>query len=293
MLTAVLGLGQIGLVAAIALGWAAKKFAVDVDERETKIRAILPGANCGGCGFPSCSSYASAVSAGTAPINLCRSGGSAVVENIAHIMRMKVETSTAQIAVVLCQGDDRKATLKYHYLGLHDCNAANQIAGGPKLCPSGCLGLGSCVAVCAFSAIAITAHGLAVVNRERCTGCGKCVAICPRHVIRLAPATATIHVLCNSHDKGGVVRTYCKVGCIGCGLCRKAVPSAYVLDRFLAHIDYSHAALAVLAADAIAICPNQCIVDFTKNYPDDRLLHPLPAIPDRPALVTDDEKAQR
>ncbi|MDY0189940.1 MAG: RnfABCDGE type electron transport complex subunit B [Desulfuromonas sp.] len=283
MLNAIVGLGQIGLVAAIALGWAAKRFAIDVDEREQAICAALPGANCGGCGFPGCASYASAIISGAAPINLCRLGGSAVVENIADIMGVKAELQAAQIAVVLCQGDNSKTTLKYRYCGLHDCNAANQLADGPKLCPSGCLGLGSCVAVCAFAAISISAQGLAQVNRSRCTGCGKCVAICPRHVIRLAPAAATTHVLCSSHDKGGVVRSYCQVGCIGCGLCRKTVPEAFIVDKFLARIDYAH---ADLAAAAIAICPNGCIVDFSKNFPaGSRLSSP-------PSLVADDGKDQ-
>lgn len=283
MLSAMLGLGLIGLVAAIALGWAAKKFAVAVDQREAEINAILPGANCGGCGFPSCSGYANAVCSGTAQANLCRVGGSSVVERIANILGMQAQFVAAQIAVVLCQGDQSKTTLKYHYSGLHDCNAANLIADGPKRCPGGCLGLGSCAAVCSFGAIEITEQGLAVIDRSRCTGCGQCVEICPRHVIRLAPAAAAVHVLCNSHDKGGVVRNYCEIGCIGCGLCKKKIPDGYVIDRFLARIDYDHSAFV---GAAIEICPNLCIVDFSNNYPEGSQLIPLPS------PVTDEEKEQ-
>lgn len=262
MLTAVLGLGQIGLVAAIALGWASKKFAVEVDARELEVNEVLPGVNCGACGYPGCAGYAAAIISGQAPITLCPPGGNEVVEQLAHIMGLEAQASETQIAVVLCQGDNQKTTQKYRYLGLHDCNAANKIAGGPKECPGGCLGLESCVQACPFHAINMTNDGLAVVDRQRCTGCGRCVAVCPRHVIRLTPATATIHVLCNSHDKGGAVRKYCETGCIGCNICMKTVPEAFTIDQFLATVDYNNSADAAMAVEK---CPTQCIVDFNSD----------------------------
>jgi electron transport complex protein RnfB len=265
MLTAVLGLGQIGLVAAIALGWASKKFAVDVDARELAVNEVLPGVNCGACGYPGCSGYAGAVVKGEAPINLCPPGGSEVITAIARIMGLEDDVTEPQIAVVLCQGDRRKTTQKYIYTGMHDCNAANNIADGPKQCPSGCLGLGSCVTACPFDAIEITADGLAVISREHCTGCGLCVAACPRLVIRMTPATATVHVLCNSHDKGGVVRKYCEIGCIGCNICKKTSPEAFKIDQFLAQVDYAHDESAAVAIDK---CPKNCILDFNSVYPN-------------------------
>ena len=65
MLAAVLSLGLIGMIAAVALGLAAKKFAVEVDPRELAVLEALPGANCGACGFPGCAGYAKALVAGT------------------------------------------------------------------------------------------------------------------------------------------------------------------------------------------------------------------------------------
>lgn len=276
MLTAVLGLGQIGLVAAIALGWASKKFAVDVDARELAVNKALPGINCGACGYPGCSGYSAAIVEGTAAITLCPPGGSEAVKNIAEIMGLEAEAGEPQIAVVLCQGDNRKTTQKYRYLGLHDCNAASKIADGPKECPGGCLGLGSCVTACPFDAIEITADGLSVISRELCTGCGNCIAICPRQVIQMAPASETVHVLCNSHDKGGVVRKYCETGCIGCNICKKTVPESFKIDKFLAHVDYEH---SDNAARAIEKCPTQCILNFKTAYPEGSQFKPQSSQP--------------
>jgi electron transport complex protein RnfB len=277
MLAAILSLGCIGLIAAIALGFAAKKFAVEVDPRELAALEVLPGANCGACGFPGCAGYAKALVAGTIDLNQCPPGGAEVVTKLAHILGVEATAVAREIVVVLCQGDNRKAQLKYQYLGLEDCNAAQRIAGGPKACPGGCLGLGSCQRICPFDAIEITVDGLAVISREKCTGCRKCVAVCPRDVIRMTPFSSTIHVLCNSHDKGAMVRKYCQVGCIGCHICKKTVPNAYIIEDFLASVVYEE---DLDAAEAIAKCPTKCILDFAEGYPDGSEL--LPALADEP-----------
>ncbi len=265
MLAAVLSIGGIGLVAAATLGLAAKKFAVEVDPRELAILEALPGVNCGACGLPGCSGYAKGVADGTIAPNLCTPGGSETVEAIADILGIEAITIEPQVAIVSCQGDNRKATNKYRYLGLQDCNAAQKLADGPKTCPGGCLGLGSCERACPFGAIEMTAENLAVINREKCTGCEKCVAVCPRQVIKMVPLKATVHVLCNSHDKGALIRKYCQIGCIGCHICKKTVPEAYVVENFLAFADYEH---IENAAAAIEKCPTKCIRDFSTGYPE-------------------------
>ncbi len=265
MLTAILCLGGIGLIAAATLGVAAKKFAVEVDPREAAILEALPGANCGACGEPGCSGYAKGVAEGRLAPTLCTPGGSDTVKAIADILGIEAVETTAQVAVVLCQGDNNRAASKYRYLGLSDCNAAQKLADGPKTCPSGCLGLGSCANACPFGAIEITPQGLAVIDRDKCTGCEKCVAVCPRNVIKMAPKDATVHVLCNSHDKGAAVRKYCQVGCIGCNICKKTVPEAYRIEDFLARVDYAQ---DENAAAAIEKCPMKCIRDFSLGYPE-------------------------
>lgn len=265
MLAAIVSLGGIGLLAAVALGMAAKKFAVEVDPREAAILEVLSGANCGACGYPGCSAYAKAVVQEGVSASLCTPGGKATIESIASIMGVAAVVADPQVAVVLCQGDNAKAKSKYRYLGVQDCNAAQKIADGPKQCPGGCLGLGTCVRACPFGAIEITSEGLAVISREKCTGCRKCVSVCPRQVIAMTPLDATVHVLCNSHDKGAQVRKYCGVGCIACQICKKTAPEAYVIENFLAKVSYEK---WLDAAPAVEKCPTKCIRDFTTGYPE-------------------------
>lgn len=264
MLASILSLGGIGMVAAVALGFAAKKFAVEVDPRELAVLEVLPGANCGACGFPGCAGYAKALVAGTIDLNQCPPGGADLVFKLAKILGVEAETREPEVAVIICQGDNKTAVNKYHYLGLTDCVAAQRIADGPKLCPGGCIGLGSCERVCPFDAIEITPDGLAVVNRDKCTGCRKCVNICPRQVIRMTPKSETTHVLCNSHDKAALVRKYCQVGCIGCHICVKVSPEAFQVSNFLASVNYKQ---EFDATATIAKCPTKCIRDFSNSYP--------------------------
>jgi len=265
MLTAVLSLGGIGLVAAVSLGVAAKRFAVEVDPRELALLELLPGVNCGACGFAGCSGYARALVRGEVPPDLCPPGGAAVAGQLANILGVAASFAEPQVALVYCQGDNRKAKDKYRYLGLADCVAAQRLADGPKACPGGCLGLGSCERACPFGAIEMTAAGLAVISRELCTGCRKCVAACPRQVIRMVPQSATVQVLCNSHDAGALVRKYCSIGCIACQICVKTAPEAYRVEERLAQVvdGQQEEALA-----AIVRCPTHCISDLTQGYPE-------------------------
>lgn len=275
MIAAILSLGGIGLFSAVTLGIAAKRFAVEVDPRELAILESLPGVNCGACGFAGCAGYARALAAGDVPPDRCPPGGADVVVRLAHLLGVTATASEPQVAVVCCQGDNRLAAAKYSYHGLPDCNAAQRLADGPKLCPGGCVGLGSCQRACPFGAIEMTEDGLAVISRELCTGCRKCVTACPRQVIRMTPRSATVHVLCNSHDAGAVVRKYCQIGCIACQICVKAVPEAYRVTDRLAVVVYGQETEAALA---VAKCPTHCIRDFTNGYPEgSRLVPPQPA----------------
>ena len=83
-------LGAMGFIAGLGLSLAAKKFEVKEDPRVEKILGVLPGANCGMCGYPGCSAYAHAIVEKGAPYDLCVPGKkNNVAEKIKKIMEEK------------------------------------------------------------------------------------------------------------------------------------------------------------------------------------------------------------
>ena len=255
---AVAVMGALGAVFGLVLGFASKVFAVEKDPREEAISGCLPGANCGGCGYPGCGGYAAAVVKGEAPVNACAAGGPAVAAQIAEIMGVSAGDTVKQIAQVQCSGGGC-SHLRYDYVGLQDCLAASRsIGGGPMECRFGCLGLGTCVSECPFDAIHIV-DGVAKVDEEKCVACGKCVAICPKQIIQLVPRKTKKHVAitCSSKDKGVDTRKNCDDGCIGCGLCAKACPKeAILMEDNLARIDYDKCVGCGICAQK---CPRKLI----------------------------------
>ena len=88
----IISLGGMGLIFGAGLAYASQKFAVEVDERVSAIRDILPGANCGACGYPGCDGLASAIVAGEAPVNACPVGGADAAEKIASVMGVEADS---------------------------------------------------------------------------------------------------------------------------------------------------------------------------------------------------------
>ena len=163
---AILVLGSIALVAALVLFGVSKKFAVEEDPRLGQVGEILPGANCGGCGFAGCDALAKAIAAGDAPVGACPVGGQPVADKIASIMGVEADAGEKQVAFVKCAGTCEKAKQAYDYTGITDCQMAAMMQnGGPKGCSFGCLGFGSCVKACPFDAIHIV-DGIALVDKE-------------------------------------------------------------------------------------------------------------------------------
>lgn len=218
---AILIVGIMGLILGAGLAYASKIFAVEKDPKILEVREVLPGANCGACGFPGCDGAAEAIVSGKAAPNACPVGGAAVAAKVGAILGVEVDTSIKYVALVKCNGGKEECGKKFDYYGVKDCHEVVIAMGGDKKCSYGCLGYGSCINACQFGAMFINEKGLAEVNPNLCTACGACVKTCPKNVIQLVPYDKTVHVLCNTQDAGKDVTKTCKVGCITCGICVK------------------------------------------------------------------------
>ena len=130
MTIAIAIIAGIGLVAAIALAVADRYLSVKEDPRIGMVTAALPGANCGGCGFPGCDGYARALVAGTAPNGACAAGGEACAKEIAKILGVEAAATERRVALVKCCGTRSEAIRVGDYNGICDCNVAAATAGG-------------------------------------------------------------------------------------------------------------------------------------------------------------------
>lgn len=232
-------LGGLGLVFGLILAAASRVFAVEEDPRKELLEEILPGANCGACGFAGCSAYADALIAGTTVVGACPVGGVEAAQKMASVMGVtNIGAGVRQVAMVRCSGNGSEH-IRYNYEGIQSCLAASRLpAGGPLACRYGCLGYGSCAAVCDFDAISVS-NGAATVDTDKCVGCLKCISACPRSLITVVPYGSEVILQCSSHDKGVFTRSVCEDGCIGCGLCARACPNgAITVEDNLATIDY-------------------------------------------------------
>ena len=280
ILTAVGILGGLALAFGFVLAAASKAFYVETDPRLDALNECLPGANCGGCGYPGCGGYAEAVLNGEAAIGKCASGGNECAQAMSAIMGIKAEAVARKVALVKCSGQKTYdetglqvggAKVKGIYEGFKDCLAASRVGGkGPLSCQYGCLGYGSCTKVCKYNAIHVV-DGVAKVDVEKCVGCGACASACPRSLITFVEYGTDVIIACNSNAKGAVTSRSCTVGCIGCGLCKKICPQeAITVEKGLAQIDYSKCVSCGLCA---TVCPKHLIADARiKNDQD-----PIPA----------------
>ena len=243
ILIAVISLGAIGLVSAVILYVASKKFAVYEDPRIAKVAEVLPQANCGGCGYPGCSGFAAAcVKAGSLEGKLCPVGGQPTMEKVAGILGLEAAASEPKVAVVRCNGTCEHRPRLTKYDGVRSCVIANTTYGGETGCSFGCLGCGDCEDACNFDAIHINPEtGIPEVDESKCTACGACSKACPRNIIEIRPKgrnNRRVYVQCVNKDKGAVARKACTSACIGCGKCVKVCPfEAITLENNLAYID--------------------------------------------------------
>lgn len=253
----ILAISGLSLIFGALLGFSSKKFAVHVDPKVKDIVNILPGVNCGGCGFPGCSIFAEAVAKEEASYKGCPAGGATAAFKIAETMGINATASSRKTALIKCHGIDSNVKRNYAYDGPKSCIAASQLAaGGNKSCTYSCIGLASCKNICPFDAIKII-DSIAVVDKNKCTACGKCIPVCPKKLIEIVPFDSKVHILCNSRDKARAVKINCRAGCIGCTLCQKAcADGAITIADNIASIDYKKCTSCM---KCINVCPSRAI----------------------------------
>jgi electron transport complex protein RnfB len=164
MLIAVGSLAVMGLALGGLLGTAARYLAVEEDPIENELKEMLPGSQCGQCGYVGCAQAAAALASGAAPVTLCPPGGKALAATLAAKLGVKIDLSTVadsgpQLALV-----------------------AEEI----------CVGCCRCLKVCPTDAIIGANKQIHNVIRDACTGCGACVDRCPTGAVSLAPVAVSL-----------------------------------------------------------------------------------------------------
>ena len=271
LLSAVATLGVIGAGSAAILYFVGRKFHVEEDPRIQEVQNILPAANCGGCGFPGCASFANACVIADSLDDLnCPVGGQKTMDDVADILGKTAIKAKKQIAVVRCAGSCEERPRLNLYDGASNCTIAAALYGGDTGCSFGCFGLGDCETSCTFDAIHINPETmLPEVVEDMCTACGACVKACPKDIIELrnqGPKSRRIYVSCMSEEKGGPARRACKVACIGCSKCVQACTfDAITITNNLAYIDDDKCRLC---RKCVPVCPTNSILEL--NFPPPR-----------------------
>jgi H+/Na+-translocating ferredoxin:NAD+ oxidoreductase subunit B len=264
----IISLSLLAFLSAVILYVVAQKFKVYEDPRIDEVQALLPAANCGGCGFAGCRNLAEAlVKADTFEGLNCPVGGAPVMQDAARILGKTAPEVDPTVAVLLCNGSPDNTPRTSHYNGASDCRISNSLYIGETDCIYGCLGNGDCVRSCKFDAMYMDQSTvLPVIIDDKCVSCGACVKACPRNLIELrrkAKKDRKIFVACSNCDKGGPARKACKVACIACNKCFKVCEfDAITIENNLAYID---AAKCTFCRKCVPECPTNAIIEL--NFP--------------------------
>jgi len=164
MIAAVASLAALGLILGLALGYAARRLKVEGNPLVAELEAMLPGSQCGQCGYPGCAGAAQALADGGAPVTLCPPGGRDLVAALAAKLGVEADLSGVR----------------------------ESVPGIAEVREEICIGCTRCYKVCPTDAIMGAAKQIHVVFREACTACGKCVDVCPTEALYMRPAPVTL-----------------------------------------------------------------------------------------------------
>ena len=238
VLTAVLSIGGLTLVLGSLLVVANRFLYVQEDPRIDAVVEMLPGTNCGGCGYVGCRPFAEALVAGKVLPGKCNvsSPRNGPISPNGWASMLAEEKLIARLA---CAGGSNVRAIMRIYQGVGSCAAAALVAGGGKGCFWGCLGVGDCQVACTFDAIDMNEHRLPVVDEAKCTGCGDCVVVCPKDLFSLELESQRLWVACRSQEAGDEILEDCQVACTACGRCAMDAPKFITMQGNLPVIDYS------------------------------------------------------
>lgn len=268
ILNTILLLCAIGIFVGITLYYVAKKFYVEENPLYDEVEAMLPGANCGGCGYPGCRKFAEKMVDSPSLEGLyCSVSGEKRMNEIGVFLGKSVQTKDMQVAVLRCAGACDKRTKHIEYEGISSCAFAANFYAGDTGCSFGCTGFGDCVAACQFGAMKMNPEThLPEIETSLCTACGQCVIACPKQLLEIRKTNKKdmkIYVACSNKDKGFVAKKACSVACIGCGKCQKVCAhDAITIVDSLAYIDANK---CKLCRKCVEECPTGSILET--NFP--------------------------
>jgi electron transport complex protein RnfB len=164
MMVAILILAGMGLLLGGVLGFASQWLAVEENPVEAELQAMLPGSQCGQCGYVGCGQAAAALARGEAPVTLCPPGGRALAEALAKKLGVDADLS---------DHEDKGPMVAF-------------------IRPDLCYGCTRCMPECNVDAIIGATKQMHDVIADLCHGCGKCAEVCPTGGIEMRPVPVTV-----------------------------------------------------------------------------------------------------
>ncbi|MGR9074157.1 MAG: electron transport complex subunit RsxB [Gammaproteobacteria bacterium] len=162
--TAVISLTLLGLCLGLLLAVAARFFRVESNPVVDQLEALMPGSQCGQCGYPGCRPAAEALASGEAQVTLCPPGGSSLAEQFARILGIEIDLR-----------------------GMKDPEP--KVA---RVSESNCIGCTRCFKVCPTDAIVGAPKQIHAVVADACIACEKCVDVCPTECLQMHPVEVTL-----------------------------------------------------------------------------------------------------
>ncbi len=162
---AVLSLTGLGLTLGFGLGTAARFFKVESDPLVDELEALMPGSQCGQCGYPGCRPAAEALAAGDAPVTLCPPGGPSLAQRLADKLGVALSGEAMDEAIPMVAFVSEET----------------------------CIGCTRCFKVCPTDAIVGAPKQIHAVVADACIACKKCVEVCPTECLSMMPAKVTLY----------------------------------------------------------------------------------------------------